>query len=201
MNKIVEQVFKIDEDKNLSKLVKKAFGIYWHDEYCEEFAHIVFIDTKPRHVIRCYITPHLENNTFKPDFNDYLGRIDHTDFYKLLLLVTTYPEYHRIHKPAYKCLTKKNEPLDKFLKETNGWLVYNYQTVILYEMSTEASPEQATVFRKKINKKLVPAFEESKKIKVFGTTLHDIIDTRMTAGYTFNPNYQGTYKLYQYLNG
>ncbi len=188
------------ENKKLTNLVKNDFGSNWRDDRYGKHAHIIFIDAKPIQVISSYISWPSKPEIVKPNFKDFLGGIDHTDFNKLLLLVTTYPEYYKICKPANKSLKIRNEHLNRFLKETNGWLVYNHQTVALYRMATGANDEQATIFRKNINKKLEDTLKESKKINIFGTTFHGIIDNRMKIGFTYNPNYQGTYKLFQYLN-
>jgi len=86
------------------------------------------------------------------------------------------------------------------LKETNGWLVYNYQLEKLFMMATCNDEEKAKEFRRNINKKFQAKTKEICNMKVFGMTLNDIISERMKLGVVYPPHFNGAYKLYQYLN-
>lgn len=195
MNKIIESNFTVGQNNKLTNLIIKSFGSSWKDEFIGQMGNIIFIDTKPRQVIISSVS---SQQTFKkPLFTEYLRKIDDSNFDNLLLLVSTYPDYKDITK---RPSTLKNKHLDMFLKETNGWLVYNYQLENLYIMATGLDQTQATIFRKNINKKRTAAFREAKKIKIFGTTLNEVIVNRMKFDFFINPNYSKTYKLYQYLN-
>ncbi|MFO8065938.1 MAG: hypothetical protein R6U11_00005, partial [Bacteroidales bacterium] len=66
-------------------------------------------------------------------------------------------------------------------------------------MGTGTNKEQAQIFRKDINVKKAAAFEESKTIKIFGQSLHEIIAERMKYEGVFNPDYYSAHLLYQHF--
>lgn len=195
MNKIIESNFTVGQDSKLTNLIIKSFGSSWKDEFIGQTGNIIFIDTKPKQVILSSVSS--EQTFKKPYFTEYLKKMDYSNFDNLLLLISTYPDYKDITK---RPSTLKNKHLDQFLKETNGWLVFNYQIENLYMMATGFDQTQATIFRKNINKKRTAGLKEAKKIKIFGTTLNEVIVNRMKFDFVVNPNYSKTYKLYQYLN-
>ncbi len=202
MNKIIESHFILGQDSKLTNLIIEAFGSNWDEKDLGQNGHIVFLDIEPIQTIISSISSSSEPKLEKPSFSDYLKKIDYSNFDNLLLLVSTYSwgDYEEILKKVNNTFGFENKHLDMVLKETNGLLIYSYQLENLFIMATGSDMEQAVTFRKDINKKKAITFEESKKMKLFGTTLHAIMEDRMPLIGTRYGRYSETYKLYQYLN-
>ncbi len=200
MKKIIEKSFKISNDKILSDLLKKSFGDAWSDEFLTYYAYLIYLDTKPKQVIYSIVSSSEFTKVIQPSFVEELEMLNHSDFYQLLLLVSTYPHFHDISKVASNSLKNENLHLDKLFKETNGWMVYNYQLEKLFMMVIQNNEEKAKEFRRNINKKDNSKTSELCKTKILGTTLKEVISMRMKLGIVYTPNYDGAYKLYQYLN-
>ncbi len=201
MPKLIEKHFLIGEDKFHSEIIlKKLADKIDKNEFINKPAHVVYIDTSPPQTILA--SAHLVGipDERRPAFLDLLKNIDTSDFNSILIFVTVYQ--HWLDSPQ-SIIFKKTEtktPLDNFLVKTNGFLIFDYQLEQLCVMGTACGEEQAQSFRKDINARKVSAFEESKKIKIFGLSLHDIISERMKYAGVFNPDYYSAHLLYQHIN-
>jgi hypothetical protein len=134
MKNIVERVFKLSDDKQLTQPVIKRFGEQWDNQYLDYYCHLVYSDTVPKQIFFMQISDTDYNKRELQNFVDLLKTIDYTDFDTLLLLVSTYPNCSCIFDKAKNFTKSKNSHLDNFLKETNGWLIYNYQLEKLYSL-------------------------------------------------------------------
>jgi hypothetical protein len=201
MDKIIEQVFKIGDDEQITGLIIESLGSYWKDDYIGSYAQIILLETKSSQLIysRIHLNGGEKIKIKKNFFISCLKQIDRTDFNDLLMLATTYPEFSDFQKRRYDTKSFKNEHLDIFLKETKGWLVYNQQLENLYMMSTGKTAEQAVIFRRRFGKQSPEIWKEMQKMKLYGTTMKEIILNRSLL-FTYYPNYSGAYKLYSYFN-
>lgn len=119
-----------------------------------------------------------------------------SDIHFLTMILSTYPYHKRyLTKP-----TNQNLPLDIFLKETNGWLVYQYQLEHLYIMAANSSTNEAIFFRKKFNARYAELFK--KDYPLFGTTLLTIFEERIIypSNHVLKPQFNNAYRLLNYLN-
>ncbi len=206
MKDIIEKSFIIGEDVFHTQIIKRMHGDLLTDDM--KSGHMVYLKSQPEQPI-IYGTSSDDDFAKKEHcFSDFLEVINTSDYYQILLLVTTYQYYLSESVAGYTDLLKsdvpffnnKNPNLDTFLKETNGWLVYHHQLENLYTMAAGCDHPESQTFRKRINKKINSSFDESRSIEVFGALLYDIIKERMTLEGTVKPNYYGAYLLFQHLN-
>ena len=199
MKNINESYFVMGEDKYHTQLIKERFADSWSDSYSSRIGHIVYIDTEPKQIIIASVQSDINRNANNPSFAECLKWVNLTNFWSILKLTTTYPHCLKILTSSPNVIRSKNPLLDIFLKETNGWLVYNYQLEGLMCMGTGCSPQVAQAFRKNICKRKVPSLDDAGDIKVFDTRLKDIIMERSNSSITYNPEYRGAYLLYRYV--
>jgi hypothetical protein len=201
MGNLIEKHFIIGEDIFLSEIVLDKLAVEYDDaEYIDKPAHVVYVDNSPRQSIiasACLIgTPDKRH----PNFLDLIKTIDTSNFISILVLVTVYPHWMDFPDTIIFEKNKASTQLDVFLSKTNGLLLFDYQLEQLFIMGTGTNKEQAQIFRKDINAKKAAAFEESKTIKIFGQSLHEIIAERMKYEGVFNPDYYSAHLLFQHLN-
>ncbi len=201
MKNIVERVFKLSDDKQLTQPVIKRFGEQWDNQYLDYYCHLVYSDTEPKQVFFMQISDSDYNKIEHPNFVDLLKAIDYTDFDTLLLLLSTYPNCNSIFDKAKNFTKSKNSHLDNFLKETNGWLIYNYQLEKLYMTCVEFNRNKAIEFRKNINKKHANSINKHLETKMFGTKFKDILTERIKSKHVVPALYNDAYELLVYLDG
>ena len=199
MNKILEHKFKIKEGEKLSELLIDGFREH-HDvqEFYGSYGHMVHIETIPKQVIYGRISPSIKDGEL--NFCKSLESIDFTDFRKLLLLVSTYPEYSKLSEPADLVLEKPNAQIGMLLQETNGWIVYKHQLEQLFYMTTNCNSTEAIKLRKQINAKKAVTLSELSKIEVDGVNLKNLVQSRLKFGFSCTPRYREAHILYNYLN-
>ncbi len=201
INNIVETTFKIGKTPELTSLIKEAFGDYWKKEWQGKFGYIVYIDNDPKQFVLGNIYLPKKTKSLYPFFIDYLKQLKCSDFNDLLLLVSTYPWFKEMKTdPLHPYIGASNNHIDFILKETNGWIIYDYQLQNLYQMATGQNKDKSILFRKNINKKIPAIYSDSKEIELFGATLYELIISRMNLENTCSCNYSGAYKLYCHLN-
>ncbi|MDD3741262.1 MAG: hypothetical protein PHH30_08470 [Bacteroidales bacterium] len=198
MNKIIETTFKVGSNKELSELICDYYSVCGIDDMVAKEAHIVYIDTNPKQVILAslYIRP----IKTQLNFVEYLKNIDPTDLQKLLLLVSTYPEYSKLIEQANYSLTKVSAEIDFLLSETDGWIIYRYQLEKLLRITTKCSFTEAELFRKRRNAKHQDVFDKISEIKINNEKLTNFIKERMILNLTFHPDFKAAYILYRHLN-
>jgi len=200
MKNIIEINFKANENKLLADLLIDSFRDNWNDNFYNYYVYLVYIDTRPIQVIYTSVSTNELNEAPEPTFLESLEMINHSEFDEVLLLVSTFPDFKNINTLASNSSLDKNPHLDKLFKETNGWLIFDYQLEKLYLMSINNNEDKAIQFRKNINKKLYSKTEKFCKTEIFGTSIKDILSERMKLGVVYRPQFDGAYKLYQYLN-
>jgi hypothetical protein len=200
LNGIVETTFKAGEIEPFLEIIKEEYGCNWKEEFLDYSGHIVYVNEDPKQIFYCCIISTTSFEIKRPYFKDYLKKIDCTDFNKLLLLSTTYYDYKLVKKPTSPLKSFYNRHVDDFLKETNGWLVYKHQLEKLYMMAKRYNVEQAITFARKINLRNAEFWEQTKELKVLGTSLYEILDTRLVFGGVCTPNLLRANNLFTYLN-
>lgn len=200
MCNLVEKYFIIGDDKFHSEIVSKNLARNWSQDYLHQMGHLVYIDTLPHRPIITSVYSKDARNKRESSFIVLLKTINTSDFYSILLFVSTYPLCSDLYKLSILQKKGVHNQLDNFLNETNGFLIYHYQLEHLFIMGTGSDKVQAEMFRKNINKKKVTSFEESKSIQIFGKSLYEIISERMKLSVTYTPNYYSSHLLFEYLN-
>lgn len=199
MDNLVEKNFIIGEDKFHSQMVKNSLADNWSEKYINQKGHLVYIESLPQQPIIASVYFNKGANKSKSTFLEVLKTINPTDYNSILILVTTYPRCLNLFGSKYSFKHKTNTQLDEFLGETNGLLLYNYQLQNLIIMATGCDSDEANAHRKSINKKMASSFAKAKSIKLFGTTLYEIITQRAKFLPTHKPQYHSAYLLYESL--
>ncbi|MDD3740180.1 MAG: hypothetical protein PHH30_02975 [Bacteroidales bacterium] len=199
MNKIIETTFKIGSDKELSKLICDYYGGVCEIDYSvTNEAHIIYTDTNPKQIILAS----LSSSSIKTQLNfvEYLKNIEPTDLQKLLMLVTTYPQYSKLIEQDNYSLTKVNNEIDFLLSETDGWIIYCHQLEKLLRITTKCNFAEAELLRKRRNAKHQDVFDKISEIRINNEKLTSFINERMILNLTYHPNYKAAFILYNYLN-
>lgn len=198
MNKIIETTFKVGSNKELSELIYNYFSACEIDYTDTNKAHIIYTDTSPKQIILAS----LSSSSIKTRLNfvEYLKNIEPTDLQKLLMLVTTYPQYSKLFEKANPSLTKVNAEIDFLLSETDGWIIYCHQLEKLLRMTTNCNFAEAELLRKRRNAKHQDVFDKISEIRIKNEKLTSFINERMILNRTYHPDYQAAHILFRHLN-
>jgi hypothetical protein len=198
MNKIIETTFKLGSNKELSELIYDYYSACGIDDIDSHEAHIIYTDTNPKQVVLASLS--ISPIKTQLNFVEYLKNIVPTDLQKLLMLVTTYPQYSKLIEKANYSLTKVNAEIDFLLSETDGWIIYCHQLEKLLRITTKCNFAEAEFLRKRRNAKHQDVFDEISEIRINNEKLTSFINERMILNLTYHPDYQAAYILFRHLN-
>tara|TARA_B100001964_G_C14115689_1_gene545973 strand:- start:159 stop:788 length:630 start_codon:yes stop_codon:yes gene_type:complete len=204
LNKIKETLFKI-EPKNIS-FVKKLLPVIAEEIDCGgyNYAYAIYIDDSKPCIDGYIYKGDDKEKTFKSSkkFRKWLESNKPKCFKDILFCFDTYfcgrkgrMDKINLKKPSFKA----NPVVDDLLRESNGFLLWDYQIIKLYCLF-DLDREKADMFRKYFNKKR-REFEEIAGKLLFnnGMTLKDVIWERSILGVVKAPNLKGSYDLYKLL--
>ena len=204
---IKEEFIEFADSHELRNMVKMSTGFFEgesENEFLERYpyAFVSYIDQGQKRYIHCDVLRESEYSQ-EQKLVDLLAKQDPKNFSDLLYIVSFYDPINHWDMirpvPAFApCLAQPDEFLDQVLLESRGYLAYNHQLEMLYQMLTGCIPMQAINFRKALGKQEACAWMET-EIHRFsnGKTLKNVMDERMLGVFTFSPNYHGAMNLYE----
>tara|TARA_Y100000294_G_scaffold138903_1_gene132329 strand:- start:1068 stop:1751 length:684 start_codon:yes stop_codon:yes gene_type:complete len=205
LDKIKETLFRI-EPNNIS-FIKKMLPMYASQIDRKEcsHAHIIFIDDDSKAFIDGVIFQADEDETFEQGtkFRNLIESRQPDCLKDLLLLLEIYccdmayaHKYReKFNNPSFRAI----RVVDELLKESNGFLLWDYQIINLYCLFDE-DPKKADNFLKQFNQKS-PGFWNTARKLIFdnGITLEKTVLERSILGHVKTPKLKGAYNLYRLL--
>ncbi len=205
LDKIKETLFKI-EPNNIS-FVKKLLPLYESQIGRKESTHayVIYIDDDSKSYVDGVLFQADDEETFEQGtkFRNLISRSQPQCLKDILLLLEIYccdMDY------AHKYLEKFNNPsfktvtiVDELLKESNGFLLWDYQIINLYRLFDEDS-KKADSFLRCFNENMTGFRKIAEKLLFNnGVTLDDVIWERSILGHVKTPKLKGAYNLYRLI--
>ena len=205
LDKIKETLLRI-EPNNIS-FIKKLLPMYASQIDRKECSHayIIFIDDDSKACIDGVIFQADEDETFEQS-TKFINLIESSQpncLKDLLLLLEIYccdMDYAHKYREEFKNPSFRSVPVvDELLKESNGFLLWNYQIINLYSLFDE-DRKKTDNFLKSYNQKS-PGFGTIARKLIFdnGISLENVILERSILGYVKAPKLKGAYNLYKLL--
>ncbi len=169
------------------------------------YAHAIYVDNDCKDCIDGNVLVTVEEGTFKQStkFRSYIEINKPKCFMDLLILIEfnwlgieRAQEFQKDFKsPSFRAVPI----VDELLKESNGFLLWDYQIIKLYSLFN-GEMEKAVSFQKNYNQKRIE-FEDVAEKLLFnnGITLADVIYERSILGLAKKPKLKGAYNLYKLL--
>tara|TARA_B100002003_G_C14026075_1_gene494722 strand:+ start:130 stop:762 length:633 start_codon:yes stop_codon:yes gene_type:complete len=205
LDKIKETLLRIEP--NNTSFVKKMLPMYASQIDRKEcsHAHIIFIDDDSKAFIDGVVFQADEDETFEQGtkFRNLIESSQPQCLKDLLLILEIYccdMEYAHKYREKFKKPSFKAVPIvDELLKESNGFLLWDYQIINLYNLFDE-DRKKAESFQKHFNQKKQEFGNIARKL-IFdnGISLENAILERSILGYVKAPKLKGAYNLYKLL--
>ena len=205
---IKEELFNVGDSPELRSLIMDSPGSFEGESEVDlieryPYGFVSYIEQNQRRLIYFVLSSNQEQEDQRQTLIDLIAEQNPVSFLDLVFILTLYdPLGHRestVRRPQNGlCLILGDDLFDSLFLESRGYLVYNHQFEMMYQMVTGCNPSQATRFRKSFWRKEAWAWMETELLRFpNGKTMRNIMDERMVDEVTNVPNYCGAMNLYE----
>lgn len=184
LDNITEMIYEIDSDLQLKQELMRKSVWYNGDPHCK-VAHLVFSGQKDNICIIYFKAWHTDGflegtKPFKTTLSSFLNTCENPGISDLVFFMKIYPNHlYALNKTDKQVLSKSAE-LDSLLRETRGFLMWEYQLdMVIRLFAPDLNVCEVTQLRRELQTGEKHAVSRTKKIKWKEMRLYDVVAERV----------------------